>query len=581
MISQIQIADGFPLARAAVFILSTAAFLSGCSREPPGQTAAEPARQTVAEAAREADSEPPRLETEVIGPWTGVQAPLHPDNASPHPIRYYGTDLGWTYEHEGELKILFGDTMATEEGGRIDEDLGPLYDDGYGSIDLSGWNNPEEFQPGHIPPILLGQLPDSVEMAAIDPGVPMEGFKTPVGGFSNGEHEFGLFYTNKPQGCRADSDCDNGLHCDTGLGYAGQPYYVGEGQTVLCLDGSSEDCIADTMVDESGAPIVGSGFCSDPGSTVWAAEGFGRIAAVGLIHLLGRRSKDDPRRYIDTREWLTNRFLNPAVRTVRDFEPGRDAAGQDYRPASGGGGNARVFIWGRPAFVGVAAHDRSAGAYFAYVDLPAGNEIAWQPNYFTGLDADGRPEFSRLEQDAAALDLDAETPGVQAEEMHDVVDQVSVAWIEPLGKWVMFYGGGMTTIPYPPYLPKCGVLQYFTGDECEDVVIGNGAFRMRMADHPWGPWSSPRDLIEAGDPQVAGPGQYGPGGMLRHPDCTAADCAPHTAARDINPGEYGFFYSANIIEQWTHPVEDGIAIIWNASTWDPYRVILLRTIIRP
>jgi len=45
--------------------------------------------------------------------------------------------------------------------------------------------------------------------------------------------------------------------------------------------------------------------------------------------------------------------------------------------------------------------------------------------------------------------------------------------------------------------------------------------------------------------------------------------------------EYGWFYAANIIEQWTRPAGDGVDIIWNASTWDPYRVILLRTHIEP
>jgi hypothetical protein len=69
--------------------------------------------------------------------------------------------------------------------------------------------------------------------------------------------------------------------------------------------------------------------------------------------------------------------------------------------------------------------------------------------------------------------------------------------------------------------------------------------------------------------------------MLNHPDCVQEGCAPKTDARDANRREYGFFYSANIIEQWTKAVDGGVDIIWNASTWDPYRVILLRTRIEP
>ena len=60
------------------------------------------------------------------------------------------------------------------------------------------------------------------------------------------------------------------------------------------------------------------------------------------------------------------------------------------------------------------------------------------------------------------------------------------------------------------------------------------------------------------DPAVPGSGQYGPGGMLRHAACTEERCAPHTAARDVREDEYGFFYSANIIEQWTRPAGDGV-----------------------
>jgi hypothetical protein len=69
--------------------------------------------------------------------------------------------------------------------------------------------------------------------------------------------------------------------------------------------------------------------------------------------------------------------------------------------------------------------------------------------------------------------------------------------------------------------------------------------------------------------------------MLRHPECLAEGCAPHTGSAEERAEEYGFFYSANIIEQWTRPAGNGVDIVWNASTWDPYRVILLRTRIRP
>lgn len=528
-------------------------------------------------------AEPTVGETLVLGPFTGDGAALHPDNVSPRHIRYYGTDLGFTYEHNGQIQILFGDTMATEDAERIEASTGAEFDDGFGTIDLGKWTDPELIAPQNIPLIKLGQNPGTNEMSAINPGHAMEGFKTPVGGFSNGTHEFGFFYLSKPEGCRVDGDCSNGLTCDQGIGYVGEKYTTDKGLTFGCVEGSSPACTANTMVDASGAPVDGSGFCIDETSTVWADTGTGRVGAMGVKIRIGIRDTSEPRRYSPKQDWLTNKFLNIAVRTVDDFAPdsGPGRANQDYRTATEAGRNQRIFLWGRPAFIGVNARGRTAGLYFAYVDLPADQDFDWNVQYFTGTNKDGVPQFGSSEKDAVALDLDSTDDGDQVLEAHDIVNQLSVAWIEHLNKWLMFYGGGLTNLPYPPALLDCGILEVFTGADCTDVVMGNGAIRMRTADDPWGPWTPPQDVIVGGDPSVPGSGQYGIGGMLRHPACTVDGCAPHTKARDVNPNEYGFLYSANIIEQWIKPVGDGVDIIWNASTWDPYRVILLRTRIDP
>jgi hypothetical protein len=47
----------------------------------------------------------------------------------------------------------------------------------------------------------------------------------------------------------------------------------------------------------------------------------------------------------------------------------------------------------------------------------------------------------------------------RAAEAHDIVDQMSVAWVEPLAKWVMFYGGGMISLP-SPLAPTAGCSSY-------------------------------------------------------------------------------------------------------------------------
>lgn len=508
-----------------------------------------------------ASGEPRVASTQLIGPFTGHDAALHPDNLAPVPIEYYGTDLGFTYSHGGRIHFLFGDTWATEAYAPIESSTGARFDDGFGTIALAEWPDGANIGPGNIPPIRLGQHEGSAEMSAIDPGHAMDLGHTPMGGFSNGRDQFGIFNITKPEGCRTDADCANGLTCDTGLGYYGMPYTEETGLTLPCIDGMPL-CQAQTEPD-SGDTALPSGFCVDRGSTVWADTPTGRVASSGLRVLIGMRSESDPRKYSDTREWLTNRFVNVSARSVDTFAPA--------------GGKGSVLLWGRPGFVGVGANGRSLGLYFGYVEMPQGASYEWTVNYYTGS-KDGAPQFSLNEAEAVPLDLDAGHDGIQPAEAHDIVHQMSVSWVEPLGKWVMFYGGGITVLP-STVLPNCGVLELFARFECKDVVTGNGAVRMRTADHPWGPWSAPQDVVAGGNPDVPGSGQYRPGGALHHPACTTDGCAAHTQTVHYSDREYGFLYAANIIEQWTRPVPGGAEILWNASTWDPYRVVLFRTLI--
>ena len=76
----------------------------------------------------------PSAQTDGPGTLHGHDAPLHPDNMSPLPIEYYGTDLGWSYEHGGKLHFLFGDTCC-DGARRTDRGLeqGGVYDDGFGT----------------------------------------------------------------------------------------------------------------------------------------------------------------------------------------------------------------------------------------------------------------------------------------------------------------------------------------------------------------------------------------------------------------------------------------------------------------
>ena len=307
---------------------------------------------------------------------------------------------------------------------------------------------------------------------------------------------------------------------------------------------------------------------------------FGRVAAHALRQRIGLRSPSQPGRYHKVTDWMTNKFYNATTRTVPAFDA---ATGTVTQAAEGTyDGHRVVFVWGRPGFMTAGATGRNLGLYFAWAEIPSTPGFDWQLNYFAGLDDDGDPRFTAIEQEAAALDLDAAAPGVQAREASDIVQHMSVAWIAPLAKWVMFYGGGIDVTPLPAFgLTRCGLLEIFVPGDCEQVDSAQGAIYMRTADVPWGPWSEPQTVIAGGDPEVPGSGQYGPGGALHHPACDAPGCMPSMAIPAWADSGYGWFYGANIIEPWTRVTDRGVEVIWNASTWDPYRAILLRTRIQP
>ncbi len=89
--------------------------------------------------------------------------------------------------------------------------------------------------------------------------------------------------------------------------------------------------------------------------------------------------------------------------------------------------------------------------------------MKWSPRYFAGYGDDGRPRWSDRESDAAPL----------YPSDFDVVNQISVSWVEPLGAWVMLYGGDDTDGSATP-TPRT------------HAEPAPGAVHLRWADHPWG-----------------------------------------------------------------------------------------------
>ena len=464
-----------------------------------------------------------------------------------HQPEVIGADMGVSYAHEGRIEWLFGDTWATERPPtRNDDAFASLYD-------IADGVSAEKHCAQNKLPLQLGASP-SGELLPIDAGPLMDGFKAPVVGFSWGGQEYAIFFFFKPQDCETDSDCVAGLRCELDLGFIGVRPSVEQDFTLPCKDGTLA-CTANTV---TGRP---SGLCVDPELYPQSSDA-SLVASAAMYIRFGLRSKEDRSQY-ESWPYLTARMQNMTAALV----------GEDFRRPPTTAEPARVLLFGRSGFVTTA--ERPALLYLAYADLPW-REKAPELHFFVGVDGQGQPQFSSNERDAVPLDLH---DGLgDPTEIHDVVHQQTVRYIPELGRWVMFYGGGVSTLPRVP-LARCGVAEVFAPSDCEDIRPGNGAIRVRWADVPWGPWSAPVDILVAGDalaPETL-TDAYAPYGLLRHPACVDEGCAPHQGLPNFVDDEYGFFYGPNIVDQWTRVEEDRVALYWNVSTWDPYRIVLMKT----
>ena len=520
--------------------------------------------------------------TQIIAPLAGR---LATPAAGQEIARRFAPDLGLIDVHGGQLRIIFGDAIRLIDGDPIswvrDDVQGHIsladFPDGdtvdaYAAMHPAAPEEPSWWRQG--PPITyrLTPLGRASTISLHDGGrfgrVLNTGlFKAPLAAFSNartGDESgfFTIYARSVPLQCSGGDQpaCEEGFECEPRLGKLfGALFEDG----AVCMLGERY-CRA----------TPGGGLCVDPTSSLYHRElPAGLRQAVAWLHSVGNADRNVPERYF-TRSWATNKFGNLTARTVNDFDPARaHGEGNDYRPTDGRNPAAsKVFLWGRPGYVGTKADGRDLHVYFAVADLPvhsAAGEFAWEPRYFAGLSPSGEPQFSPVQGDAVPLDLGG-SPRPESEAF-DVVNQMSISWVEPLGSWVMLYGGGANP----------ALVDLFSSDLGSMVEQDpEGAIRVRFARQPWGPWSAPQRLFAGGDPNPLGEAppeqsQYAPGGILRHPMCTSTGCAPREPTQD--PNDYGFLYAANVIDVWTEARPHGATLYWNVSTWHPYQVVLMRS----
>jgi hypothetical protein len=484
--------------------------------------------------------------TDVLAPLLGRLYTHAPGQES---LQFYGTDLGLPFVHGGQIRVLFGDSYTgptTEPAGHDDVQGVIALDQFSRGDDVDTWIAAHPPASGALswqragPPLTVAtdpsdaSLPSFIHVAEGSTDLDLGQGKAPLAAFSDGsDRAFGIFYVGATEACRTagtvEPECPNGLECDRA---------------------------AD-----------GQGTCVDPTSSVFnAGDGQGRKLAQAQRLAFGVSEPARPE-YYESSAWVTNKFINPSARTVRRFDIGSaDSRESDFHYADGtSGDSAKILVWGRPTFVGNQATQHEARLYFLFADLPsldAAGLPSWNPRYFSGLDGEGVPQFSAQQSDAVALDL---AGGADAShEAIDIVNQMSVTWVEPFHKWVMIYGGDVSPI----------LITYFNPGAKE---TRDRALQIRYADVPWGPWSEPEPIVRAVAPDVAG-SHFARGGVLFHESCRDDDCVEGDPSA---MGEMGRFYAPNVYDVWTEPREHGADIYWTVSTWNPYAVVLLKTRLEP
>lgn len=497
---------------------------------------------------------------------TYLGALVGPGSVQPPGLRFYGTDLGLTFEHAGKLFILFGDTWTSASA--ICETGQPQQDDTLGTIPL-------EYR-GGVPQLAMATRSDAptqlrnIHVYRGATSLKLGYGQAPMGGWSDGERSFAIFERLEPVRCdSAGRGCgDNSLtFCSSDLGLC-KPDILSF--PVPCDLNASNACLLPTQT------CVPTSMCIDPTSSQFDDGYFGgKTASLAYETEVGVARDASVGDYDSILNWHTNKFSHPAVRTVAKWT-GKHA-GNDYQP-----GTDTLLVWGRPGFL--AEQGRQAALYLMVHALPMEldehGQWRFQPRYFTGIDPVSRePTWSEDEADAKPIALDGEVGGDDFEEV-SVLGPVTVNWLPaPINQWIMLYGGDLA--------------DYLLSDpSAARGVHAPGSIVARFADHPWGPWSAPVVHLSPGSEQNIGDA-YGPGGILYHPGCVdqpSAKCAKSDPHRPLDTAldgcpvqipDPGRLYAPNIIDNYTRPNPDGgLDIVWNVSTWNPYGVQLLKTTLR-
>lgn len=151
-----------------------------------------------------------------------------------------------------------------------------------------------------------------------------------------------------------------------------------------------------------------------------------------------------------------------------------------------------------------------------------------QMRYFGGVGADGKPQWSARESEAAPFFH------------HDVVGEFSVAYCKPVKRFVMLYNS-----PAPR------------------------GITLRSALSPWGPWSEGETIFD--------PWRDGGYGHFMHIPSDFKTDKPDVLSDPGREAMWGGEYGPYIMTRYTTGGKGRCRIFYSLSTWNPYQAMVMQT----
>jgi Domain of unknown function (DUF4185) len=431
-----------------------------------------------------------------------------------------GNGLGYSFEHNGRLIFLFGDTFGANDTylneGFVNSTItgSPLYGFPWAAHEPIAWSEtrrPEEglllnfFMSGGIPVVVQPPCYEGQPSACpADNLLPMGADDVPNSGISVGGKIYIIVNTN------ADLTADDP--------------HVGAYSVLVRFDEETNTFYSGRTISQSYYP---------------------------LGHLTGT-----PGHFVFT--------------SLHGWPPDPDTWQRDIDkvPQESGNREPGVLIYGQGQY-------RASDIYLSYIPASAfwsgvdkhGNSAT---RYFAGFKKN-RPTWSKYEQDAVPVVVDNPidcTPWPKKDCVSGpTVGNASVIYSHELGLWLMTYDGGRQTKETCP--------ETDTNPPNPPDTVG---IYFSYASAPWGPWSTPQLIFNAGRDNGFGtfifrkscntPGPAGPTIGIQNPNNPNTNYPLLT-----NGGPFAPF----MIERFTEVKDDTLKIYYTLSTWNPDTVVKMRS----